>query len=65
MIDTKYYLLTIKRSSSNELETVWYEGTNLSRFIIIEQEFGSNTVIINHIEISKMEYEYAQAHKVF
>ena len=57
-MERKYYLLTIYCNSN--YENIWYEG-NLTMFLLIEKELGRDTIILNHLEITEEEYNYAQS----
>jgi hypothetical protein len=54
---SKYHLITIQRPNESP-KSIFLEG-NISRFILIEKEFGRETVLLNVLEISEEEYDKA------
>lgn len=54
-MEYKYYMLTILRNG--EYRTI-VDYISLIMFMLVEKEYGYKTFIINHVELSKLEYEY-------
>jgi len=54
-MNQKYYILSIRR---NGVDKMIVTHTNLVTFLLIEEELGYHTGILNAIEITQEEYEY-------
>ena len=51
----KYHLITIQRPNEKP-ENVWLNDS-ISNFVVIEKSLDRETIILNHIEITKHEYK--------